>query len=176
MQNEEFRNQWLNRMCDYLNTGLEASNVISWVDQITERIALEVPRDKACWQDTMLYIPSGQRINWIKEYAYERPVFLRDRMISYFDLEGGSSKIRFDVSDGKGSVRVNSVQPDALTWEGVYLDNVPIEIEAIPKEGYAFIRWKKRKLGRKSIIVVLPKDFAEFVPVFKEKRPLLVRH
>lgn len=176
MKNEGFRNQWLNRMCDYLNTGLEASNVLSLVDQITDKIALAVPRDKARWQDTMLYIPSGQRINWIKEYASERPVFLRDRMISYFNLGGATSVIKFDVSDGKGSVRINSLQPDVLTWEGIYLDNVPIEIEAIPKEGYAFIRWKKRKLGRKSVIVVLPKDFKEFVPVFKEKRPLLVRH
>jgi hypothetical protein len=176
MKNEGFRNQWLNRMCDYLNTGLEASNVLSLVDQITDKIALAVPRDKARWQDTMLYIPSGQRINWIKEYASERPVFLRDRMISYFNLGGATSVIKFDVSDGKGSVRINSLQPDVLTWEGIYLDNVPIEIEAIPKEGYAFIRWKKRKLGRKSVIVVLPKDFKEFVPVFKKKRPLLVRH
>ena len=46
MKNQTFREDWINRMCDYLNKGFKAQNVISLVDKITERIAIEVDRDR----------------------------------------------------------------------------------------------------------------------------------
>ena len=55
-------------MCDYLNTGFKGDNVTALVDQITNRIDTEVMGPKSM-VDSMLYIPRGQRVRWIKDYA-----------------------------------------------------------------------------------------------------------
>ena len=108
-------------MCDYLNTGFKAENIITLVDSITSRIETEVIRDKDRWADTMLYIPKGQRIRWIKLYAYERPVFLRQNMLDQFNLPGKVSEITINQPHPEqGGVKVNTIYPTDRSWTGLY--------------------------------------------------------
>ena len=169
MKNSTFRIKWINRMCDYLNNGFKGENIVSLVDSITSRIETEVIRDKERWVDTMLYIPKGQRVRWIKLYAYERPVFLRQNMLDYFDLPGKVSKITINQpSPEQGTVKLNTIYPKGSSWSGLYLSDVPITIEAIPKPGYRFVKWKKRKLPQNSKITVFAKKHRKFEPVFEK--------
>ena len=116
------------------------------MDEITERIEFEVPRDKDRWSDSMLYIRKGERINWIKNYAYERPEFLREHMIDYFQLNHGVSKITINQNSKMGFIKINSIVIKDDMWEGDYIEDNPIQIEAIAKDGYVFERWKSRRL------------------------------
>ena len=167
VKNNDFREQWINRLCDYLNTGFKESNVISLVDQITDRISLEVPREKSRWQDTMLYIPTNQRINWIKQFAKERPDFLRNHFIDYFSINGKPKEIEVVLNKGNGTIKINSIHIGDDKWKGVYIENIPIEIEAIPVEGYVFVKWKNRKLSKNSKLIVNPKEIKKLIPVFE---------
>jgi len=168
VKNNDFREQWINRLCDYLNTGFKESNVINLVDQITDRISLEIPREKSRWQDTMLYIPTNQRINWIKNYAKERPDFLRNHFIDYFSINGEAKEIEVVLNKGNGSIKINSIHVEEDKWKGVYIENIPIEIEAVPDEGYEFVKWKNRKLSKKSKLIINPKEIKKLIPVFEK--------
>jgi hypothetical protein len=167
MLNKKFRNQFLNRLMDYLNTKLDTENVLTTLDKILVRIENEVDRDRARWEDTMLYIPKGQRINWMKDYAVRRPEVLREQMVEYFNLVGGSQRIVALKPEG-GKIRVNSLTHES-NWTGIYLENLPIEIEAIPEEGYEFVKWKGCRFPKRSKGRVLPtkakKIRAKFRPV-----------
>lgn len=169
MKNQEFKKKWINRMCDYLNTGFKAENVIDLVDQITERIEIEVNRDRERWSDSMLYVPKGQRIKWINDYAQKRPNFLRQHMVDYFNLKGKITEITVVQSNtAHGSVKVNSIFPKGKIWKGHYISDVPISLEAIPEEGYEFVRWKKKKLPQSSKIIISIKKYRKFEPVFEK--------
>ena len=168
IKNPRFREQWINRMCDYLNTGFKAENVIDLVDDITKRIEFEVPRDKDRWSDSMLYIRKGERINWIKNYAFERPEFLREHMIDYFQLNHGVSKITINQNSEMGFVRINSIIIKDEMWEGNYIEDNPIQIEAIAREGYVFERWKSRRLPENAKITVNTKKNKKVTPIFKK--------
>ena len=172
MKNRTFRLRWINRMCDYLNTGFEPENIVGLVDEITERIEVEVNRDRNRWSDSMLYIPKGQRIKWIKDYAYKRPDFLRQNMIDYFNLSGKVTEITVSQADAiEGVIKLNTIYPKGKSWKGYYMSDVPISVEAIPNEGYRFIRWKKKKLPSKSKITISVKKFKKFEAVFEKIDP-----
>ncbi len=168
MKNITFRNKYFNRMCDFLNTGLSPDNVTNHVNRITEYIAAEVEKDRQRWQDTMLYVPKNERINWILNYAKLRPDVIRSHMLSYFNLKGSVRSVKIINQNGNGVMRLNTILVKEAAWEGYYLSNVPLNIEAIPNEGYVFVKWKNRKLGKKPSLTVNPEDFNEFVPVFKK--------
>ena len=151
---------------DYLNTTLETKNVLSTLDRILVRIENEVDRDRASWEDTMLYIPKGQRIKWMKDYAVRRPEILRNQMVEYFKLTGGTMEINI-VNPVGGKVRVNSLTHDS-SWSGKYLENFPIEIEAIPSDGYEFVKWKGGKFPKSANGKVLPCKAKKIRAVFRQ--------
>lgn len=165
MLNKTFRDQFLNRLMDYLNTKLNTENVLTTLDKVLVRIESEVDRDRARWEDTMLYIPKGQRIKWMKDYAVRRPDILREQMVEYFNLVGGSTKISV-VEPVGGKIKVNSLTHGA-NWSGTYLENLPIEIEAIPDEGYVFVKWKGGKFPKSKQGRVLPSKAKRIRAVFK---------
>ncbi|MBG39372.1 MAG: hypothetical protein CL857_05545 [Cryomorphaceae bacterium] len=168
MKNQTFRDDWINRMCDYLNKGFKAQNVISLVDKITGRIAIEIDRDRRRWQDSMLYIKKGERISWIKDYAVKRPEFIRKHIIDYFKLEHGVSDIQVIQNVSMGHVKINSIDIRKSFWTGKYIENIPIYIEAIPNKGYAFDKWKSKGLPQKRVITVKTKKNKKFIPIFKK--------
>lgn len=165
MLNRTFRDQFLNRLMDYLNTKLNTENVLTTLDKILVRIEDEIDRERARWEDTMLYVPKGQRVEWMKDYAVRRPEILRKQMIEYFKLTGGSIEVNVIDSEG-GKIRVNSLTHDT-GWSGTYLENLPIQIEAIPDEGYVFVKWKGRKFPKVSKGRILPVKAPKIRAVFK---------
>ncbi|MFK7784397.1 MAG: CotH kinase family protein [Crocinitomicaceae bacterium] len=165
MLNREFRNQFLNRLMDYLNTKLNTENVLTTLDEILVKIENEVDRERARWEDTMLYIPKGQRVEWMRDYALRRPEILRKQMLEYFKLTGGEIQINVIAPSG-GKIRVNSLLHSS-NWSGTYLENLPIDIEAIPDEGYYFVKWKRRKFPKSSKGEILPFRGRKIEAIFK---------
>ena len=168
MKNQTFRDKWINRMCDYLNKGYKAENVISLVDQITERIEIEVARDRERWQDSMLYIQKGERVEWIKDYAVKRPDFIREHIVEYFKLDNGISAIQVIQNINMGHVKINSLEIEEPIWTGKYIENIPIQIEAIPNDGYVFEKWKSQRLTDEKKLTISTKKIKKITPIFKK--------
>jgi hypothetical protein len=53
-------------------------------------------------------------------------------------------------------------------WEGNYIEDNPIQIEAIAREGYVFERWKSRRLLANAKITVNTKKNKKFTPIFRK--------
>ncbi|MEC8603526.1 MAG: CotH kinase family protein [Bacteroidota bacterium] len=168
MRNETFQHQFINRVCDFLNTGFKAENVIEKVKSITTRIHDEDLKDRARWQDTMLYVPQNQRVDSLIEYAKKRPIFLRENMISFFEIEGKVQKISINSDEQRGSVKINQIIANG-NWEGDYLGGIPLKITAIPNDDYEFVRWKNRKLGKNSTVIIDPSNIQEVIPIFEKR-------
>ncbi|MBP7185064.1 MAG: CotH kinase family protein, partial [Saprospiraceae bacterium] len=139
LMNKEFKEKFVARFCDYLNTDLLPTHVNNKVDEIVATLAPEMPLHCKRW-DISLKTWNNQIAN-IRNFANQRPTYIRQYMKEYFALQD-EINLTFNC-DENGILRINDnieVKNDSL--KGIYFSNNPIEIEAIAKFGYKFVGWK----------------------------------
>ena len=66
------------------------------------------------------------------------------------------------------NIKINSIVVKDDIWEGDYIEDNPIQIEAIAKEGYVFERWKSRRLPENAKIIVNTKKNKKFTPIYRK--------
>lgn len=141
LTNTGFRNSFINQMADHINTSFKTEYAFPEVDSLAGIINNEIPDHFAKWPvrnyESWLY-----EIERIKDYLNQRPSYMRQFLREYFNLTG-QHIITVSVSDeAHGKVKVNSVVPRDFPFSGVYFEDVPITLKAIPAAGYKFSGWE----------------------------------
>ncbi len=141
IENEGFRNSFINRSADLLNTIFKEGIVLHKLDSIYNILEPEIRSHTIRW--------GGSKSDWIdnvdviRDFAKRRPDYLRDHIIHEFDL-AGSAEISLHISPaGSGIVKLNTLILAEEHWNGVYFSDVPIELKALPKPGYKFTGWSE---------------------------------
>ena len=93
---------------------------------------------------------------------------IREHIINYFELENGISDIQVEHNINMGHVKINSIEIKDPFWTVKYIENIPIQIQAIPNEGYVFEKWKSPRLQKGPSITVKTKKNKKFIPIFKK--------
>jgi hypothetical protein len=133
-----------------MNSIFHPDTVVSVINKLQNRIAPEMPRHIERWKDGEYYYgyPIQDYEEWLgnvemmKEFARNRPKYQRKHIIDYFNL-GGSSVLNLVIKDpGKGSIRINDSESTDKDVSGIYFKDVPVELKAIPKVGYRFVKWE----------------------------------
>ncbi len=85
----------------------------------------------------------------LREFARQRPDFVRQHIIERFGLEG-LAELAVETDPAQGYIRINSIDitedtpgvnnPDS--WSGIYFMGNPIQVSAIPLPGFRFSRWE----------------------------------
>ncbi len=139
LANPEFRNLFITRTADLLNTTLDTPNVLANIEQIVDVIEPDVAYEKqrwdiaAEWDDTMAHI---------RDFAEQRPGIMREQMVESLDL-AGTATISFAPADGEaGWISVNDGDPQPLPWQGLFFKDSVIRLQAIPEPGFAFSAWE----------------------------------
>ncbi|MDG2012456.1 MAG: CotH kinase family protein [Pirellulaceae bacterium] len=155
IKNEEFQVAFINRLCDYLNTTLSAEHVERLVWEIHERVEIEKRRDRQRWEDKLEFMPWGEQIENTIEFAEERPEYLYAEMTKFFDLPG-PAEVEVDVNqEGQGFIRFSTLEITQFPWYGQYMQEVPVEVEAVPLPGYRFVDWSDPEmLGLEATAVI----------------------
>ncbi|ASB49406.1 CotH kinase family protein [Alkalitalea saponilacus] len=143
--NNEFRDYFINIIADHLNTCFQPDRVHNLVDEFNDILA---PHRSEHWNRWRHGTDTG---NDIKTFATGRPNYMRSHLRSQFGLEQPAN---LTVNrTGEGVVKVNSViidentpglenAPSPYPWSGIYFRNTPIQLSAIDKPGYRFLRWE----------------------------------
>ena len=147
LENSTFRQKFINRFADLLNTTLSAGSATTKLDEFVALYGPEIPEHVARWR---------QPYNWsndvarIRTYMQARPAAVRGHIAGKFGL-AGTAALTVDIADtNQGSVTVNSVSINSSTpgigtnvypWTGTYFRGVPITVTAVPKPGYRFSSW-----------------------------------
>ncbi len=167
LENDQFRKDFNNRFADLMNTYFYPSRVISVIDQLSARIAPEIPEHIMRWK-----IPDNISACWyflqeMRDFATIRPAYQRQHIIDHFGLDG-LAELTLDVIDqSNGHIRINTVESNENTpgvdsvpypWTGTYFKGIPIEIEAIPAPGYAFSHWQGLPCGTPQVAIVTPEE------------------
>jgi len=139
IQNTEFRNKFVNRYADELNTRFLASDVVQHFNDIYDVILDEVPDHMQRWNsnDNPYYF-----VEHMINFAVNRPEYAKEHILTELDLPN-YHKVSLENSTPEfGFIRVNNnLKIQELTWNGDYFEEVPITLKAVPEFGYTFSHW-----------------------------------
>ncbi len=150
LENTEFRNKFINRYCDLLNTTFRQAHVISAIDSIAGLLAPEMEEHINRWRRPASIQVWNDNVQVLRTFARQRPASQFQHMQQKFGLSG-TSTLTVDVSAAShGYVTVNTIDVRPATmgvsknpypWSGTYFRGVPMQLEAKPLPGYMFSRW-----------------------------------
>ena len=150
LDNENFRYSFINRIADHLNTAFIIPRVHAAIDSFSTRIEPQIAEHISRWRYPEVDVWYSRHIPRLKSFATARPAYLRQHVMDHFGIE---SQVEVTVSAGStehGAIRINSVDIDPSTpgveadpfpWTGIYFQGIPLQIEAVSREGYSFSHW-----------------------------------
>ena len=154
LQNTTFRNKFINRYADLINTLFTPANYTRILNSFMDSIDAEMPRQFETWGQGLIFPlwgnpGEGSYNNWMTDNYYQmlifinnRPATARNQIEQRFGLNKQVS-VTLDVyPPGAGTIKLNTIVPDSLPWAGIYFDGVPVTMTAIPNPGFQFSFWQ----------------------------------
>jgi hypothetical protein len=149
LMNENFRNDFINRFADLLNTAFQPHYLKKVIDSFHVRIYHHMDEHYKRWHRPNPDIYKTH-LQYMHDFAENRHHSMREHIINFFELEG-QYNLHVDIGSGKGHIRVNSIDIASQTpsleepvypWKGVYFRGPCLRLEANPAPGYVFSHWK----------------------------------
>ncbi len=139
LQNNEYKNYFINRFADLLNTTFQAGAVRALKDSLADWIRLEIPRESDKWNGGGIGAwKNNQTV--MNSFISHRPGIQRDHLRKVFGLSH-SIKITLEPGNGQGHLILNSLTLQDLPWSGTYFAGVPVRLQAVAAPGYVFTGW-----------------------------------
>jgi hypothetical protein len=165
LESEEFRNDFINRYADHLNSSFLPSRTTAMTHEIGALIQEELPRHMERWG-----FPLEEWQFWtdiILDFMQHRPVYARGHVQQQFGLYNLLT-LSLDVDPpGGGRVGLTAISVDS-TWSGIYFRDVPITLSAVPAPGYVFDGWSDPELPQQETVVILPDGDYAVTALFEE--------
>ena len=160
-----FRNQFINRYADEMNTRFLADNVKTHIETLYQKIASEVPFHYERWsQDPNAAVYYRDQM---KEFADQRPGYAKEHIKSKFSLPNYHAITIINYNTSEGFVKVNNnLKIQEASWNGDYFESVPIQLEAVPEAGYEFSHWGGESNSTQAIISINLTNAAYVIPYF----------
>lgn len=139
LQNAEFKRQFINRLCDRLNTSFSTEKVMAGIAWFERVLGPEMPRHLQRWRQSPA---EWQRhLALLREFAEKRPAFLRQCLAQHFNT-GAPAQLEIEPAEG-GHVLVNNcIQTGGEVYRGTYFEKIPVTLMAVPAFGYRFAGWE----------------------------------
>ena len=136
------------------------------IDEITTVLEPEIQRHQTKWTSSISNW--RQKVQVLKQFANFRLTYLQAHLISKFQLKG-VARIKFNiVPPNAGQIKLNSLNLFQFPWQGDYFKEIPIQIEAIPNEGFRLIGWSDSSFGNDPAITFIPAQDVAITAIFDE--------
>ncbi|MFN9391692.1 MAG: CotH kinase family protein [Flavobacteriales bacterium] len=152
IQNPQFRDAFIRRYLDLVNTVFRTERLTEIRDQMREQLNDAMPRHCERWQTDYWWWYNGYdwRLDWNSQRQECIPSVLQD----YFGLYN-SIDITLDVQPaGAGRVHMSTVEPGEMEypWTGAWFNGLPVTFTAIANPGYVFSHWGENELFEGNVI------------------------
>ena len=139
--NNAFRIRFINRYADLVNTIFQPENFNADVSETVAMMSATMPHHIDRWNSPGSYADWINAISNLTSYNSNRVNTARSHLKSSFGLPADFDCTLDVFPPPAGTVRVNTITPGPLPWEGVYFEDCPIQLEAIAEEGWMFDSW-----------------------------------
>ncbi len=175
--NTDFRNNFINRFADYLNTFLSPSHVRSHIQHYQDLLEPVIEDHIARWRSHSQISHWRSHIDVMNYFADNRPFHVREHIMDHFDLEDTAS-VTLDIRgpERSGYLQINETPVNGHTlgipdnpypWSGVYFSGIPVTISAKARSGYRFAGWAELPGQTDSTIVINPGEDMTLTGVFE---------
>ncbi len=144
MENSEYKRYFVNRSADMYNTVLHKDNMIALIEQFRQRMEPEMPYHFDKWGGNMPTWESD--VNGMVSFAEIREPNVRQHYIDEFNLSKLVDITLNIDSINHGTIKINTIIPDSLPWQGTYFDGNPIDLTAEPNDGFLFSHWSSNMI------------------------------
>ena len=142
-QNECFQKDFTITTCDLMNSVFRLDNVAPELMGLIEKTKPSVLRDlKKYYGNNLTEEDYQEDVDDLSRFFINRPPYMVQYLASEFGLTGTLENVSVGCSEG-GSVLLNTVEiPEGTEcFVGQYFTDYPIELTALPKDGYRFVGW-----------------------------------
>ena len=143
-ENETFRNKLVNRTADLLNTIYQSDNASAFLNSIKGEIEAEMPGEYERWTSSQGLGEWNRAIDKVHSFLERRPEKLRGYILDYYNFSS-TNRIELDKI-GEGFITISTITAPTLPWSGIYFEDVPVKLKAIPGPGYFFAGWSDPSL------------------------------
>ena len=142
-QNESFQREFTVTTCDLMNSVFRLDNVAPRLMEMIEETQPSVLKDlKKYYGDNLTEEDYLEDVDDLSRFFINRPLYMIQHLISEFGLTGTLESVTVGCGEG-GKVLLNTIEipPGTEGFVGQYFTDYPIELTAIPEEGYRFVGW-----------------------------------
>lgn len=145
ISNPEWKNYFINRYCDLLNTTLQKENLLQKINQLQSQIRPYMIHQIRRWGRPASLTEWNNQLDHLREFATERQGPALEHLQKFFKAGQSHNLTIHNPSTHHGHVELNSLGSDDLgaSFSGNYFANIPIEIRAHAKEGFKFAGWQE---------------------------------
>lgn len=137
--NPLFKQKFISRGADLLNMYQREAYMSDRIDVFKELLSPEVQMQLDRWGGDME--SWEEAIESLRGYTQARPYYVRQNMMNQFDLE---TDYLLDLNvhpENGGKIKVNTISPQSMPWDGYYFSQIPVNITAQANPGYQFVSW-----------------------------------
>jgi len=181
-RNKEFKNEFIQRTAIYLNTIFDKKHVFKVIDSLRNNIEPEIGRSFSKWggikQKAAPFLITSKSVSeWktnikqVEGFIAHRAGFVRKNFMRQFAIKDTISfEIKMNINKAGKITLIGYTLPDNK-FKGQVFADIPIRIEAIPNEGYEFVKWKEDDLERNCTLI--PTKDKKLTAIFKKNKPPL---
>lgn len=161
LANPGFRNRFLVRTADLLNSTLAETAVAQEIDSLAAALAADIIYETGRWP-----LPSAWQdgLDSLHRFAQERPGILRQQLVARFGLPG-TAVLQLNLPNpAQGAVLVNSIL-QSENWSGIYFQDSTVTLTAVPAAGFQFTGWADGELAATRLWAVAANQ--TFTPIFE---------
>ena len=145
MENNHFKNTFINIYCDMLNTVFQPEFISERLDSISGNIANVIPDHRERWYNDGNWPNSAinwqGRLNVMENFGNQRRTRVIGHLSDEFDLPNIAQVTLGITPTDAGSIKLNTLDILESNWQGYYFPTVPVEVRAIQNEGFQFSHW-----------------------------------
>lgn len=140
LTNKDFKEQFITRFADCLNTNLSSNAIYPLIDSIQTLINSDMRNHLQRWSRD--FSNWNWEVNRLKTFAQYRPDYMRNDLSSFFN-----NLARYNVNVNisaptSGSIELNTLTLNTFPFSGTYFQSVPVRLKARPNPGFKFIKWE----------------------------------
>jgi len=173
ISNRKFRNYFLNRFADLMNTTFKRDTFEQHAHQMRDEIEPSVARHHQRWGGNLQSFHNT--IDSMIWFVDERTQYVYQNAIAEFGLNKTTEIVLNVQPEGAGKIVINTITPQVLPWRGVYFDGVPVVLKVLPENGFELDHWTPNKLMQQSTLDSFAINLSvndTFTAVFKKKETI----
>ncbi len=140
LKNKKTREAFVIRFLDRINTTFDSSYVLQRIDSMANYLKPEIYRHLKRWD--LEESRWNKEIDRMRKFARDRPANMRLFIKQMFPEVGQEATLRIEITGAGKVVLNNTATIEKAAFQGIYFDNLPLQMAAVPTLNSRFSHWE----------------------------------